>query len=121
MDGSKIKYYKQLVPLLQQIQEEMDKTGRGFVFTTLPKDDGNGQARPLSCVRLMGENEEDMFIEFWAGLMALIEAFNKEIPEDLRPMWRDTFTTFIQATAKLCFPHLHFERVDFNGKQKKGD
>ena len=115
MDASKVKYYKEVVPYLEKIMEELDKKERGFIFSTCPRDDGDRSVKPLTCVRLLGEDEEETFVQFWAAIMSIVEALNREIPEDARPMWRDSFITFVQATAKLCFPNFYFEKVKMKG------
>ena len=121
MDASKITYYKEVVPYLEKIMEELDKKERGFIFSTCPRADGNTTAKPLSCVRLVGEDSEETLVQFWAGIMSIIEALNREVPEDARPMWRDSFITFVQATAKMCFPNFKFERIKMKGEKNVGE
>lgn len=117
MDASKITHYKEIVPYLEKIMEELDKKNRGFVFATCPRDDGNKGAKPLTCVRLVGDDNEDTISSFWAGVMTIVEALNNQVPEDMRPEWRDSFIAFVQATAAMCFPNFRFERIKMKGEK----
>lgn len=112
LDGSKITSYKELIPLIQQIKDELEKKGRGFVFATLPKDDENGQNnKPLVCI-VSKDESGNALLEFWAGMMSLVEALNNAVPESDREMWKESWLTFIKATNFLCFPSLRIEKME---------
>ena len=112
-DEDKITYYKELIPYLKEIQKILDEKNRGFVFATLPKDDNKVRdSKPLSCIRLRGETDEQVMIEFWAGLLTIIEAVSSRLPEDQRGLWREGFITFIKATAGICFPSVDVEKIN---------
>lgn len=113
LDDSKITSYKELVPLLQEIKDKLESVNRGFVFTTLPKNDDKGKSRrPLVCISNKSENPTESLAEFWAGIMQVVEALNNTVPEDERDLWKDTWITFIEATNDLCFPSIHMEKIN---------
>ena len=112
LKDDKITSYKTLVPELQKIVDELDKMGRGCIFATLPKDDEKGkELKPLVLIANKSESNIAALIEFWAGMMSLVEALNKEIPEKERSEWKESWLTFIQATNSLCFPSIFMKKV----------
>lgn len=110
MDTSKIKDYKELAPYLKDIMDELDKKNRGFIFTVCPKDDKKN-THPLTCIRLSGNDNAEVMAEFWSGLLCIVDALCKQLPEDLRPMAKDSFIAFVKAVAHMNFPSLHFEQI----------